>query len=200
MPPPTPTDLTALGARALPTTALVRSLLPRADDRCVARVVEALALHGPARTAALLDLHGGPRVMAAVELGRRAWLQPPCGTQVADPADVVALATPRLVDDTRIHAIALDVRSRVARCVAVDDEPAAWLQQVLMVGCRRVVLVRRLLGPSTPRYDEGVRARAWQDAAAIVGVAVVDVVWCGDDGYCSALRAGLVRAVDGRYR
>jgi hypothetical protein len=203
-------SLCSLGARALPTAALVRLILPRAADDAIARVVDALRLAPAAREAALLDVAGGARVLAAVELGRRAGLPPSPCARVAGPADAVAVVGPRLVDDPRPWLVALDVRGRVARLTPlVDDvehggrpllDPVVVLQRILLAGCRRGVVVRRVARPSAPLHVDVDDAVGLQRAAGLVGVDVVDVVLCGDDGWSSLLRLGHLAAVDGRYR
>src|SRR5690349_11738060 len=48
----------------------------------------ALSLCGPARDTALRELKCGPRLLAAVELGRRAWMLPsPAGRRIRSPVD-----------------------------------------------------------------------------------------------------------------
>lgn len=194
-----PSDLRALGARALSTRALVQQLIGK-DAVDVDDAVAALGLHHRAREAALLDLRSGPRLLAAVELGRRAWLSsPPLGARVLSPAEAAAVAAPRLVDDDRALVVSLDVRGRVARLECVDDD-VGLLQSVLKAGCARAVVVRRKASAAVPdRLDVealvAVRARG-----AAVGVDVLDGVLLGDDGFCSMLRLGLIGPrLDRRY-
>ena len=198
-----PQDLAALGARALPTRSLLRVLLgPRVDDDVVDDAAAALFLHPRAREAALLRLAHGPRLLAAVELGRRAWMAtPPLGTRLQGPADVAAIAGPLLVDERRPLVVCLDVRGRVARMAAVDDDDdVTVLQEILVAGCRRGIVCRRLSGLAVPTHDDVARLTGLRRAGALVGIDVADGVLLGDDGFCSLLRLGLIGAAqDRRY-
>lgn len=193
-----PIDLCALGARALSTRALVHQLVG-ADD--VDAAVAALALHHRARDAALLDLKGGPRLLAALELGRRAWLHPPpIGARVTGPVDAVAAVAARLVDDARAIVIALDVRGRVARVVHIDDDVHA-LQTILGAGCTRGLVVEKVERAAVPAGADVDRALGVKARGVAVGVDVVDHVLVGDDGFCSLLRLGLLGPrTDRRYQ
>jgi hypothetical protein len=195
-------DLRALGARSLSTRLLVQELVPRADDAELEAAVAALALHPRARDPALLDLKHGPRLLAAVEIGRRAWLlSPVVGVRIQGPVDVVAVAGPRVVDDDRACVIAVDVRGRVARVGFVDDIASAdALRIVLGAGCRRAVVALRVARPAVPTTADVQRALVLRERGGVVDVDVLDVVLLGDDGFCSLLRLGLLGpAHDGRY-
>lgn len=201
-------DLRVLGARGLDSAALVRLVCGRVADDDVAEAVTALGLEPRARDAVLLRSPLGPRLLAAMELGRRAWLLPsPAATRITGPADVMAALAPRLVDDHSIWVIAIDVRLRVAGArpiddgADVDDLVAGVLQQTLAVGCRRVVLVSRRPGPAIIDVDDAARLRLLRERGALVGVVVLDHVVCGDDGWASLLRLGVVEGSgDPRYR
>ncbi len=192
------------------TTALVRLVCgERADDDDVQQVARALQLDPAARDAALLRSPLGPKMLAAVELGRRAWLMPaPSSARVTSPAEAVAALGPRL-DDGRLWLLALDVRLRVAlaRPIAVgegaDDTAFATsvLQHTFGAGCRRSLLVERRPGPATVTVDDAARLQHVRNAAATVGVGVLDHVLCGDEGWVSLLRLGVVvGSTDVRYR
>lgn len=201
-------DLRVLGARGLDTAALVRLVCGRVDDSDVTDAVAALGLEARARDAVLLRSPLGPRLLAAMELGRRAWLLPaPSSTRITGPADVIAALAPRLVDDHRVWLLAIDVRLRVAGARPVDgadDIDAAVttiLQQTLGLGCRRVVLASRRAGPAIVDVDDAVFLQRLRERATVVGVSVFDHVLCGDDGWASLLRLGVVeRSGDPRYR
>lgn len=199
-----PPDLRALGARHLSSRVLVRQLLgTHLDDDEVDEAVGILALHHRARESALLELRHGPRLLAAVELGRRAWMSsPPIGARVAGPTAVAAVAAPFLVDTAQILVIALDPRGRVARLRKVADVSVTTVvQEILQAGCRRGVVARRVPRPAVPRDDDVEAAVNVRERGHVVDVDVVDWVLLGDDGFCSLLRLGLLgAAADHRYR
>ncbi len=200
-----------LGARALHTTALVRLVCgERAADDDVQHAARALQLDPAARDAALLRSLLGPKMLAVVELGRRAWLMPaPSSARVTSPAEAVAALGPRLADDSRLWLLALDVRLRVALARpldvgdSADDEALTTtvLQHTLGAGCRRCLLVGRRPGPAIVSVDDAARLQQLRTAAGTVGVSALDHVLCGDDGWVSLLRLGVVAgSTDRRYR
>ncbi len=203
-------DLRTIGARGLETHALVRLVCGRVDDGDVADAVAALTLEPQARDAVLLRSPLGPRLLAAMELGRRACLVPvPTAARITGPADVVAALAARLVDDVRPWLAAVDVRLRIAGVRAVeapigaddDDAVAAILQQTLALGCRRVVIVQRRPGPAVVDVSDAGFVSVLRARAASIGVVVLDHVICGDDGWASLLRLGVLeQSADRRYR
>jgi hypothetical protein len=218
-------DLRVLGARALPSRALVRLVAgPRPDDDVIDDATAALQLADPAREAVLLDSPVGPRLLAALELGRRAGAcRSPANTRIVGPGDAVAALSSRLVGDGRWWLLALDVRLRVARAVPLtsacadevegsDDESAAnddvadddvavgALQQTLAAGCRRLVLVRQGPGPATPTARDVALLASLRERCGVVGVAALDAIIVGEDGWCSLLRLGCAPARERRYR
>ena len=197
-----PNDLCALGASSLPTKDLVDILLRgRVADDDLRAAERALALTGPAREAALRDHRAGPQLLAAVELGRRAWMLPsPAGRRVRSPVDVAAIVAPRGTDDGGVVALSLDVRLTVARLEHVEKDAGAVLRSVLGAGCRRVIVAEKRAARAIPTGDDEDFADRLHKAAALVGVGVVDHVILGDDGFCSLLRLGLIASSDARYR
>jgi DNA repair protein RadC len=195
------TDLCALGAAALPTRDLVAVLLRhRPDDDELRAAERALSLVGPAREAALLAHKHGPQLLAAVELGRRAWMLPsPAGRRVRAPVDVASVVAPR-AGDGGACAVALDVRLTVARVVPVAREPSDVMKAALAAGCTRVVVAERRAHAAVPTSDDEDFAERLRRAGAVVGVRVLDVVILGDDGFCSLLRLGIMRSAEPRYR
>ena len=200
---PHPQDLRSVGARARSTRALLLLLLgKRVDDDVIDAAASALSLQARARDAALLRSPQGPRLVAALELGRRAWMStPPMGTRVQGPVDVAAVAAPRLVDSARPALLCLDGRGRLAHFTKAgnddqdsDSDDVNVLQQILMAGCRRGVLCWRLCGPAVPDAAHVERMLRLQRSARMVGVDVIDGVLLGDDGFCSLLRLGLIGA------
>ena len=228
-------DLRVLGARSLPSRSLVRLVAgPGPDDHAIDTATAALHLADPAREAVLLESSAGPRLLAALELGRRAAAnRSPAHTRIVGPGDAVAALSSRLVGDGRWWLLALDVRLRVARAVAltvatthddtsqddrtnglsaanddiadiadVTDEDVAVgaLQQTLAAACRRLVLVRQGDGPAVATPRDAALFVALRGRAAVVGVAALDAVIVGDDGWCSLLRLGCVPTRERRYR
>ena len=222
-------DLRVLGARALPSRALVRLVAgPRPDDDVIDDATAALQLADPAREAVLLDSPVGPRLLAALELGRRAGAcRSPANTRIVGPGDAVAALSSRLVGDGRWWLLALDVRLRVARAIpltsacadeveasdhgsddgsaanddiADDDVAVDALQQTLAAGCRRLVVVRQTTGPATPTARDVALLAGLRERCGVVGVAALDAIIVGDDGWCSLLRLGCAPARERRYR
>lgn len=199
-------DLRVLGARALPARELVRLVCgPRVADDDVDDATAALDLAPAARDAVLLGSPCGPRLLAALELGRRtSHGGSPAQARVAGPADVVAAIATR-IDEERCAVVGLDVRLRVARlqvldAAPIDDVVVTALQQTLAAGCRRLVLVRRTAGPAAPGDADVAAFAALRARADLVGVAALDSVVLGDDGWCSLLRLGAAPPRDPRYR
>lgn len=194
-------DMTALGAASLPTRELL-ALAGVADGEALA-AEQALALVGAARDAAVRALKSGPRLAAALELGRRAWMLPsPAGRRVRAPVDVAAIAAPRFTSDEPANVvIALDRRLTVARVTGSDAEPALVLRDTLGAGVTRVALgVNRRGHRAVPTTDDAARAEQLMAACKLVNVALIDIVILGDDGFSSLLRLGLVPWCDPRYR
>src|SRR5688500_8033942 len=91
-------DVTALGAHCLSTRELLA--LAGVKENETAAAERALTLIGAARDSAVRALRSGPRLAAALELGRRAWMLPsPAGRRVRAPVDVAAICAPRFVDE-----------------------------------------------------------------------------------------------------
>lgn len=210
IPPRRLVDLRVFGAATLPDRELVRLICgPRIADADVDAAVAALELAPAAREGALLHAPHGPRLLAALELGRRA-VRVPSSSQarVCGPADVVAAVAARLGDDdARWWLVALDVRLRLARAVALknggsdgDDIVVGGLQQALQAGCRRLLLLRRGPGPAVPDDEDLAVLEALRARAGVVGVAALDVIRLGDDGWCSLVRLGFAAPQDPRYR
>lgn len=192
-------ELTTFGARALPTRELLRLLLRRADDALLDRAAHALALVGAAREVALLDLPEGPRLAAALELGRRAWMLPsPRGRRVNSPVDVAAAVAPRALAE-ECWVMALDARLTLGRLVPCADEPGLLLRAALCGGAERMVVCTRRPLPAVPTSVDRERALELARLAAACSAPLLDWVLLGDDGFCSLLRTGLLPPVDRRY-
>ena len=222
-------DLRVLGARSLPSRTLVRLVAGSGpDDDAIDTATAALHLADATREAVLLESPAGPRLLAALELGRRAAAnRSPAKTRIVGPGDAVAALSSRLVGDGRWWLLALDVRLRVARAVALtvatthddtslddhtntsnaanddiadEDVAVGALQQTLAAACRRLVLVRQVDGPAVATAHDAALFVALRGRAAVVGVAALDAVIVGDDGWCSLLRLGCGPTRERRYR
>lgn len=196
-------DITALGAHCLPTRELLALAGVHADE--VRAAEEALSLVGAARDVAVRALRSGPRVAAALELGRRAWMLPsPAGRRVRAPVDVAAICAPRFVNDAAMDiSIALDRRLTVAKATSTPLEPALVLRATLSAGVSRVVIgVNRRGRRAVPTVDDAKMAEQLQAACALVDVTLLDIVLLGDDGFASLTRLGLLPSTerDPRYR
>src|SRR5687768_4984563 len=146
-----PRDLCALGAAHLPTKDLVAILLKRGHGPELDEATRALSLTGAARDAALRALAPGPQLLAAVELGRRAWMRPsPAGRRVRAPVDVAAVVAPRATDEDAAWIVALDLRLTVVRAAAVAADPGPILRTALAAGARFVAIARKRASPAVP--------------------------------------------------
>lgn len=196
-------DITALGAHCMPTRELL-TLAGVHDDEARA-AEEALSLVGAARDAAVRALRSGPRLTAALELGRRAWMLPsPAGRRVRAPVDVAAICAPRFAaDEAKDITIALDRRLTVAKVASTALEPALVLRATLGAGVTRVVIgVNRRGHRAVPSVDDTKRAAEMHAACALVDVTLLDIVLLGDDGFASLTRLGVLPSAgrDPRYR
>lgn len=194
-------DLRALGAHVMPTRELLALSGVAADEANEAE--RALALVGAARDAALQPLRSGPRLMALLELGRRAWMLPsPAGRRVRAPVDVAAICAPRFTsDEPGSMTIALDRRLTVARVVSSSLEPAVLLRDTLGAGVTRVAVALNRRGRrAVPSTDDAALAERLLAACALVDVKLIDIVILGDDGFSSLLRLGIVSGSEPRYR
>jgi DNA repair protein RadC len=203
-------DILALGAQAMPDAALVHILIPDVGRARAEFLTQALMLDPRARAEVLRHEHEGPRLLAALELGRRAAVYPARGgIRIRGPSDVVETALPRLpVDVERVLVLALDSRLHLARVIVtgegtthVVDAPFAHvLGPVLAAGCARFVIAHRHLdGCAEASIADHAATLQLATAAASLGLALVDHVILGDDGFVSLRRDGRLPATRG-YR
>lgn len=204
----TPHDLCALGAAALPSRDLLRLLVkrPMADDELDA-ALHALTLVGRPREVACRQLRCGPQLLAALELGRRAWMLPrPTGRRIRGPVDVVSMVAPRAVDEGEAGAwvVVLDARLALARIERVAPVGAKTvLRTTLAAGATRAVLVAGRRGSAAPEPADLHLVSSIVTAGDVVGVQLLDAIVLGEDGFSSLLRLGAMPAghvSDPRYR
>lgn len=200
--------INAVGATNVASRDLIRMVLGGgASDEEVREADEALALCGAARDAKLRACRRGAKLLAALELGRRAWMLPsPAGRRVRAPVDVAAVVAPRALSATNdVHGspwvLALDERLTLATAVAMPSlDAAAALRIALSHGTSRLIVAMPRAARAVPSTDDARFVDDLLAAARAVGVKVLDVVILGDDGFTSCLRLGLVPSVDARYR
>jgi DNA repair protein RadC len=207
------------GVAALGDAELVQLLLregrrrgPEGPARA-ARVLDAaggltlLGLHGIGDRAAS-ELGLGPsqrlRLEAGLELGRRATVRRALGEvrRVGGPDEVASWARLEFggADAEELWLLTLDGRGglRGARRVA---QGGAWssvlsvrdvLREVLRSGCGAFLLVHNHpSGDPTPSASDARATRALADAAALVGLSLLDHVVVGAEGHASMLEMGL---------
>jgi hypothetical protein len=200
-----PKAIEALGASLLSVRELVNVVTRgRLDAAALDDVARAFDLWGPARDLALRRSKAGPELLAAVELGKRAWLTPPpAGRRVRGPADIAAIVRPRaLFDSDALWVVALDLRLTVARVLAVEKEsaPASALHAALSAGAACLIVAELRPSAAVPSRQDASDIARLAAAAALCGVSLLDHVMLGDDGIASALRLGLLSGGDPRYR
>ncbi len=136
------------------------------------------------------------RIVAAIELGRRAACEGPAPSSVLSSADVAAWAIPRLVplDHEELWLLALDGRSHVrgTRCVArgglhgMAVRPADPLRLALRAGASSFVLVHNHPSGDPSPSEEDVRFTFQiAAAAAVVGMPLLDHVVVARAGFAS---------------
>jgi DNA repair protein RadC len=137
------------------------------------------------------------RVLAALELGRRAAAAPPeAGDHIRGPADVFARMGPRLRDQTQeeFHALLLNSRHRVIREILVTRglldsaliHPREVFRPAVGEGAAGVILVHNHpSGDPTPSAEDRAVTRQLGEAGKAVGIPVLDHVVVGAGGYAS---------------
>jgi DNA repair protein RadC len=206
------------GVAALGDAELVQLVLCRGRRRptgvAAVRVLEAsggLALLGvrglDARTAAGLGLNASQRLglEAALELGRRATVRRAlAGARRAGGPDEIA-AWARLefggAEREELWLVAVDGRGTLAETRRIA-QGGSWsnvlsvrdvLTAALRSGCPAFLLVHNHpSGDPTPSASDARATLALADAAAVVGLSLLDHVVVGAEGYASLLEMGLL--------
>lgn len=149
------------------------------------------------------------RVVAALELGRRAAHPPPQErAPVLQPEDALAWLQPRLHGLAReeLHALFLDRRHRPIACrrltVGSDRftvvDPRQVFREALGVGAAALVLAHNHpSGDPTPSPQDHDVTRRVAQAGDTVGVALVDHLVVASEGWTSLRAAGSVPARGG---
>lgn len=181
---------------------LARTLLAHLGD------LDALLHTTPRELAALPGIGPGKaaRLLAAVELGRRALTRPlPKGRRLVSSRDVDAALRPRLAREEVEHflAIPLDAKHRptgtlrlsTGSLVACPVEPATVFRALVRHAAAAVVFVHNHpSGHPEPSPEDVALTRRLCDAGDLLGVEVLDHVIIGAEGYFSFLDAGLLAA------
>ena len=204
-------DLVAIGAACLPTDALVRLVLGR---RCrpdeAARLAAVLSLAPQEQLEALRMHDEGPRLLAALELGRRVQL-----TRYKSPPRPVldnlteTVRTVRHLGAGATFCVPLDSLGRAHDVVELPGPPqvappAAIFRPVLNAEANSFLLVRLTRDDDTgpqqvDAVDRALCARARRGAQAL-GLTFVDHLRVGADEVVSFREAGLLDPRSGRYR
>jgi len=137
------------------------------------------------------------RVLAALELGRRAAAEPP-GTRerIQGPGDVHLRIGPRLRDlpKEEFHALLLDNRHRMLREVLVTRgtldasliSPREVFRLAVVEGATAVILMHNHpSGDPTPSPDDRVVTRQVAEAGRTLGIPVLDHVIVGDGRFAA---------------
>jgi DNA repair protein RadC len=208
--------LRALGARALALRELVALLIGAGSARGSAAAVAERVLAragGSLRRLAAMDLGAleavsgvgvatAARVLAALELGRRAAAEEPTDRpRIQGPGDVYQRLGPRLRDlpQEEFHALLLDTRHRVLREALLTRgtldaslvAPREVFRLAVVEGAAAVILVHNHpSGDPTPSPDDRAVTRQIADAGRALGIPVLDHVILGDGRFVSLAEAG----------
>ncbi len=217
MPPNATTDrprerLRAVGARHLSLRELLALLVGSGSkvgsahvvaERLLAEGEGSLRRLGAADPGALERLSGvgaatAARVLAALELGRRAAAERGCDDEpIRGPADVFRRMGPRLRDlvQEEFHALLLNTRHRVIREVAITRgildasliHPREVFRVAVVEGAAGVILVHNHpSGDPTPSAEDRAVTRQLAEAGRALGIPVLDHIVIGDGAWRSA--------------
>jgi DNA repair protein RadC len=208
--------LRALGARALAARELIALLVgsggvagsaAEVADRVLAQSEGSLRRLGALDVAALERVAGvgaatAGRILAALELGRRAAVEAPGERdRIRGPADVHLRLGPRLRDlpQEEFHALLLDSRHRVLREVLVTRgtldasliSPREVFRLAVVEGAAAVILAHNHpSGDPTPSPDDRAVTRQIAEAGRALGIPVLDHVILGDGRFASLAEEG----------
>jgi DNA repair protein RadC len=208
--------LRALGARALAARELVMLLVGSGGtagsasdvaDRILAECGGSLRRLAGLDVATLERVSGvgaatAARVLAALELGRRAAVEAPGERdRIRGPADVHLLLGPRLRDlrQEEFHALFLDSRHRVLREALVTRgtldaslvSPREVFRLAVVEGAAAVILAHNHpSGDPAPSPDDRAVTRQIAEAGRALGIPVLDHVILGDGRFASLAEEG----------
>ncbi len=184
------------GVRGQPVRALAKTLLGggiHALSQASPDELSGRAGIGPAKAA---------RVCAALELGRRsAYRRLEPGVAIRHPADVEAHFRPRLAHARveEFHAILLDARHRVRRCVLLSRgtltaslvHPREVFAPALRESAAALVVVHNHpSGDPSPSDEDRALTKRLIEAGELLGIPILDHVIVADGGFVSLREAG----------
>jgi DNA repair protein RadC len=159
----------------------------------------------PADLEARVGAAAAARIVAAIELGRRAAAQPlERGERVRGPGDVHALFGARLkpLRQEEFHVIMLDARHRLLSTLLVTRgtadtslvHPREVFRDAIKEGASGVILVHNHpSGDPRPSPEDRSVTHQLSDAGNLVGIPVLDHVIIGDGRYVSMAEEGALR-------
>lgn len=186
------------GVRAMSALAIANAVLERAGG-----------LHGLSRAShqTLRRMRGlgtarAARVLAALELGRRALVRrPPARVQLRSPREVAAYLLPiyggRPIE--QFGMVMLDSKHRVLRTTvisvgALDStvvQPRDVFREAAMTGAAAIVVFHNHpSGDSSPSEDDVTLTDRLVEAGELIGIDVLDHVVLGDGQFCSLRELG----------
>jgi len=142
---------------------------------------------------------GSARILAALELGRRAAEEGlPERPHIRGPSDVFRLMGPRLRDlpHEEFHALLLNTQHRVLTDVQVTRgildasliHPREVFRPAIVENAAAVILVHNHpSGDPSPSPEDRAVTRQMKDAGEVVGIRVLDHVVVGEEGWATAL-------------
>ena len=190
----TPGEGTAALAEALLATGGLKALLSlEAHELCACRGL------GPARAA---------QVLAALELARRAQMQPERRPCLRSPQDIQRYLAPRLTVRGReqFHVLCFnsrnvllqDIRVAVGTTDACPVDPREVFRAALAARASAIVLAHNHpSGDPDPSLSDLALTRQLVDAGRVLGIRVLDHVIIGDGRHASFLQAHLLDADGG---
>ncbi len=206
----------ALGVRHLTARELVAVLVGAGGsggsafdvaDRLLAWATGSVRRLGVADAAALEEIPGvgtatAARVLAAVELGRRAAAEEVGpGERIRGPADVYARMGPRLRDlpQEQFHALLLNAQHRVVREAAITRgildaslvHPREVFRPAVVERAAAIILVHNHpSGDPAPSAEDRAVTRQLESAGRALGIPVLDHVIVGDGRWASVMEGG----------
>lgn len=175
----------------------------RLADAAVTGGLRHLSAFSPAELEPWFGASGALRVVAALEIGRRAASEPmQRGRRLRGPADIHRLFGPRLADllQEEFHVVLLDARHRLLSTALVTrgtaDTSLVHAREVfrgaVKQGASAVILVHNHpSGDPSPSPEDRAVTRQLCRAGGVVGIPVLDHVIVGDGRYVSMAEEGL---------
>lgn len=174
-----------------------------------ARGLRGLSKLGPGALARCSGIGEGKaaRIVAAIELGRRASLSAEPSARIEASGDVVAWAAPRIAHAEVEHflALALDTRQRVIATVTIGQgtlaacpvSPADAFRALLREAAAATVFVHNHpSGDPSPSPEDLTLTARLVAGGTLLGVRVLDHVIVARSGHFSFLDAGLMRSME----